>query len=187
MKLVYGFGVNDVVNSSKTREYGIWKAIIERCYSGKPLIKHSTYMDCIIDEEFKLFSGFNDWFKKQIGSNQKGWEIDKDVLINGNKEYHPDKCVFLPREINGFLKKRKKCRGEFPIGVTLNKHGSFVAMMSLGSEREYLGSFQNPNEAFEAYKIAKEAHIKVLANKYKDMIDPRAYEALMRYEVKITD
>lgn len=60
-------------------------------------------------------------------------------------------------------------------------------MMSLGSEREYLGSFQNPNEAFEAYKKAKEAHIKVLANKYKDQIDPRAYDALMRYEVKITD
>jgi hypothetical protein len=35
--------------------------------------------------------------------------------------------------------------------------------------------------------LAKEAYIKEVANKWKDQIDPRAYEALMSYQVEIND
>ena len=52
---------------------------------------------------------------------------------------------------------------------------------------EYLGYFNTEIEAFNAYKQAKENYIKELANKWKDQIDPRAYEALMNYTVEITD
>lgn len=38
-----------------------------------------------------------------------------------------------------------------------------------------------------AYKQAKEAYIKEVANKWKDQIDPRVYEALMIWEVEGTD
>ena len=34
---------------------------------------------------------------------------------------------------------------------------------------------------------AKELRIKEVANKWKDQIDPRAYEALINYQVEITD
>ena len=44
-----------------------------------------------------------------------------------------------------------------------------------------------PEEAFQAYKQAKETYIKLQAEKWKDQIDVRAYEALMRYEVLPTD
>ena len=43
------------------------------------------------------------------------------------------------------------------------------------------------SEAFNAYKQAKEAFVKEQANKWKDEIDLRAYEALMSYEVNIDD
>ena len=52
---------------------------------------------------------------------------------------------------------------------------------------EWLGSFNTEVEAFNAYKEAKESFIKELANKWKGQIDKRAYEALMNYEVEITD
>ena len=42
-------------------------------------------------------------------------------------------------------------------------------------------------QAFHAYKAVKEQHAKVLANKWKDKIEPRAYDALMNYQVEITD
>ena len=78
-------------------------------------------------------------------------------------------------------------RGNLPIGVSLNRPGSFVAMMNLRIAKKYLGTFSTTEQAFKAYKQAKEAHIKALANKYKDQIDPRAYEALMNYKVEVTD
>ena len=51
----------------------------------------------------------------------------------------------------------------------------------------YLGCFNNPEDAFQAYKLAKEAYIKDVANKWKDKIDLRVYNALMSYKVEIND
>ena len=54
-------------------------------------------------------------------------------------------------------------------------------------KREHLGLFNTELEAFNAYKTAKEIYIKELANKWEGKIDERAYNALMNYEVEITD
>ena len=54
-------------------------------------------------------------------------------------------------------------------------------------EKSYIASFLNPIDAFNAYKQAKENYLKELANKWKDKIDDRAYNALMNYQVEITD
>ena len=50
-----------------------------------------------------------------------------------------------------------------------------------------VGTYDTPEEAFYAYKPVKEAHIKSLAEKWKDQIDPRVYEALMNWTIEITD
>ena len=44
-------------------------------------------------------------------------------------------------------------------------------------------------QSFAAYKAAKEAYIKQVAQEYYDKaeITKRVYDALMRYEVEITD
>ena len=54
-------------------------------------------------------------------------------------------------------------------------------------KREHLGYFKTEVEAFNAYKTAKESFIKEQANKWKGKIDNRAYNALMNYQVEITD
>ena len=38
-----------------------------------------------------------------------------------------------------------------------------------------------------SYKDAKESFVKEQAEKWKGKIDPRAYKALMNYQVEITD
>ena len=53
--------------------------------------------------------------------------------------------------------------------------------------QEHLGYFNTELEAYNAYKIAKESFVKEQANKFKSQIDPRAYNALMNYEVGIDD
>lgn len=187
MRLFCGVGINDVPGSVKTKEYQLWADMLKRSYDKKLHQRQPTYLDCETSSEFLVLSKFRDWCQNQIGFNQTNFELDKDLLEKSNKEYHPEKCVFIPREINSSLKTRKKMRGNLPIGVSLSQSGSFMAMFNRGGVTRYLGSFSTPEQAFQAYKQAKEAHIKVLANKYKDQIDPRAYDALMQYEVKITD
>ena len=49
-----------------------------------------------------------------------------------------------------------------------------------------LGYFNTPQDAFDAYKPFKESLCKDLALKWKDEIDPRVYEAMMKWEVSIT-
>ena len=49
------------------------------------------------------------------------------------------------------------------------------------------GYFDNPEDAFAKYKQDKEAFVKRQATKWRSQIDSRAYEALMAYEVLITD
>lgn len=51
----------------------------------------------------------------------------------------------------------------------------------------YCGSYGSVEEAFSAYKVAKERYLKELAEKWKGKIDDRAYEALINYEVDIDD
>ena len=50
-----------------------------------------------------------------------------------------------------------------------------------------LGTYKTEIEAFNAYKQTKESYLKELANKWKSEIDPKAYNALMNYQVEITD
>jgi hypothetical protein len=52
---------------------------------------------------------------------------------------------------------------------------------------QYLGYFDNQEDAFQTYKVYKEGIIKKAAEEYKIKIDPRTYEALMKYEVSEND
>ena len=45
----------------------------------------------------------------------------------------------------------------------------------------------NRPEKVVVYKKFKEDYIKKLASKYKDELDSRVYEALVNYQVEITD
>jgi hypothetical protein len=55
--------------------------------------------------------------------------------------------------------------------------------------RKYLGFFKTSGEAFSVYKESKEAYIKDVAQEYYDkgLITINVYDALMKYEVEITD
>ena len=191
---VYGIGIvgtkyliseGDVL----TKEYVLWCNMLQRCYSDTYQKKQPTYKDCEVSENFKYYEYFYEWCQNQIGFGECGFQLDKDLLTKGNKVYSENTCVFIPREINQVLVKRTALRGEHLIGVYWHKRGkAFAAQVNKSNGgSEYLGLFNTEIEAFNAYKIAKEIHIKELADRLKSQIDERAYEALMNYEVEITD
>jgi hypothetical protein len=93
----------------------------------------------------------------------------------------------VPREINAAISFKHK--GKCPIiGVKVHLD-KFETSISRYGNRVYLGIFDTVEEAFYAYKAAKEQYIKELAEKYFHMvkITERVYNALMKYEVEITD
>ena len=177
------------VNGVQTKEYGLWQNMLERCYTDALKKRCPTYEGCEVSDKFKSYEYFYEWCNEQIGFNNEGWQLDKDLLIKGNKVYSEDSCVFLPQEINKILVKCTASRGQHLIGVYWNKRDkAFVAQVSKNkSGSEYLGYFKTELEAFNTYKKAKESFIKEQANKWKGKIDERAYEALMKYEVNIDD
>ena len=48
---------------------------------------------------------------------------------------------------------------------------------------KHVGLFDNPQDAFLAYKIAKETQIKLVAMQHKDVLKPAVFESLMDWEV----
>ena len=195
---VYSIGVlgtkyPPTISGRNTKEYDLWTSMLERCYSDNFKNKHPTYKDCEVSDNFKSYEYFYEWCHNQIGfgvdGNGNPFQLDKDLLIKGNKVYSESTCVFLPKEINSVLIKCAASRGEYYIGVCWSKtHKDFKAQVSKNKgESEHLGYFKTELEAFNAYKTAKESFVKEQANKWKTQIDDRAYEALMNYTVEITD
>ena len=173
----------------QTKEYVLWKHMLRRCYSDTYKKKQPTYEDCEVSNNFKSYEYFYEWCQNQIGFGNNGWHLDKDLLVKGNKVYSENSCVFIPAEINLVLTKRTASRGEHLIGVCWHERDKvFVAQVNKNKGRsEHLGYFNTEIEAFNAYKTAKEAFVKEQAKNWKSQIDDRAYEALMNYQVEITD
>ena len=194
-KLVSGAGINDrsrpaFRDGKPVKEYDLWRQMLERCFSEKCQTKFPTYKGCFVSDNFLHYSYFYDWCQEQIGFgkvDEKGrsWCLDKDILFTGNKVYGENTCVFVPQEINLFFTDRGNARGEYPLGVHFDKaSGKFKAQCKVNSKLQYLGLFSTPQEAFAVYKPFKEALCKQLALKWQLEIDPRLFEAMMKWEVK---
>lgn len=189
-KLVYGKGVNDVkkisVNGKHELEYIKWHHMLNRCYSPKWHKTHPTYIGCSVHDDWLLYSKFKSDYKNMVGF-ELGWELDKDLLVKGNKVYSKETCVLLPKRINTLLINRKKSRGLYPIGVCLCSNNKYLTQCSDGYKQKHLGYHNTLEQAFQVYKTFKENLIKQVASEYKDMLDVRAYNALMNYTINIDD
>ena len=195
---VYGIGIlgtkyPSAIVGRNTKEYELWCNMLERCYSDASKKRNPTYIGCEVSDNFKSYEYFYEWCHSQIGFGVEGngnpFQLDKDLLTKGNKVYSENSCVFIPQEINSLLVKRESSRGNHLIGVSWSKtNKAFMAQVSKNKGKsEHLGFFNTEIEAFNAYKVAKEAFIKEQAEKWESQIDDRAYNALMNYTVEITD
>jgi hypothetical protein len=189
-KLIHGVGLNDAgyrisdtiqvagkqVNIWICPFYRRWEHILKRCYSLSSQKKNNTYLGCSVVPEWFSFKSFRDWM---ITQPWEGNEIDKDLLIAGNRVYGPDQCVFIPQSLNTFVTNCAKARGEWPVGVSFNKRlGKFVAYCSnpFTGKFDHLGCFISPDAAHEAWRKTKHAHALV----YADMQGDQRVSAALR-------
>ena len=160
--------------------YKVWSDMIKRVYCDKYHIKKPTYKEISLCEEWHNYQNFAEWFDNNYVD---GWKIDKDIICPECKVYSPETCAFVPDDINGMFISSKSYRGSLPIGVVKKKkhfeayfRGKFLAYSK--DDIEYL---------FSVYKTTREKYTKEIAEKYKEVVDERIYNALIKFEVNITD
>lgn len=185
-KLVCGVGVNDSWYLTKINIdgkevkcpfYKKWSSMLSRCYSEKYQKKQITYKECSVCDEWLLFSNFKSWMEKQ---DWNGKHLDKDILIQGNKIYSPDTCLFITQAINNLMSYDKATKGCYQKGVTYHEAtGKFVARFSLNGKKKYLGLFNSEDEAYSAYKEFKIKHINFIASEQKEPLR----SALLRWVI----
>jgi len=168
-KLVYGVGINDadyvveqkrtiIINGVKKEKlvwycpyYRTWKSILERCFSIKFQERRPTYKGCSVSEEWLTFTNFKGWMERQ---DFEGKQLDKDLLVEGNKVYSKDTCVFVTQVVNSFTNDCRAVRGQWLIGVYWNKRDSkFQAQCRnpFTKKLENLGYFTSEQEAHKAW------------------------------------
>jgi len=177
--LLVGVGINDLpyfsqVDGARCRFYQMWKDMLIRCYSEKWQAKKPTYLGCTVAKEWHSASAFVEWCAVNWS---EGYQIDKDLLIAGNKHYSPDTCTFLPLQLNTLLELSGKTRGLLPLGVSKHQR-KYTAQIRIDGATKYLGTFSCPFNAHATWQKAKAENIRVMADRYRDSIAESAYDAL---------
>ena len=183
------------INGKLLKEYESWTKMLQRCYSNKYKEKRPTYQNVTCCEEWLLYENFYEWLHSQENFEQwlngERWEVDKDILVKGNKIYSPDTCCLVPHGVNCLFTKCNKNRSDLlPLGVRRSwRKFKAICQNPFTKKQEYIGLYSTIEEAFRAYKQYKENIIKQVAEvEYnKGNITKRCYEAMMKYEVEITD
>lgn len=194
-KLVCGVGTNDAdyvvqkietigyVDGKRKRRlvwecpcYRTWASMLRRCYSAKEQERYPTYKGCTVSAEWLTFSNFKSWMEKQ---DFEGKHLDKDILIEGNKIYSPDTCIFVSPLVNTFAIDCGSARGEWMIGVNWHKpREKFRAQCGnpFTKKQENLGHFDCEQEAHNAWLKRKLELAHLLAAEQED---PRVAKALI--------
>ena len=188
-KLSFGVGYNSkgkhksTKNGKFTGAYLTWRNMLKRCYDEKNRTRYPSYGDCTIDEKWHDFQDFADWFEDHDYSNM-GYQLDKDILHPKNKIYSPDKCCFVPRQLNTLIIGSEAARGAYPQGVSYCKIKQKIKVqMKKDGVNSILGFFDDVETAVKTYKEAKECHVKHKASQWRGRISEDVFDALMAWEM----
>ncbi len=182
---LYGVGINDADYFTQREHqpdgthkrwvcpyYQKWRQVLERVYCPKMHKKQPCYVGTSIEQSWHSFMTFRAWLIEQgyDGSTQ----LDKDLLVQGNKHYGPRTAALVPPYLNFLLLTRDTERGEYPIGVTkrsgpYNFTKPLIAQCSNGKGFgcKHLGYFSDPKEAHKAWQQQKIIQINLTLSRYR--------------------
>lgn len=172
--------------------YSVWNGIYKRCYKDKNVYEGSFMCDLWLNDK----DAFAEWWSAEYYEcDGEPMVVDKDLLYKGNKEYAPDKCCILPQTLNIMLSNCKKhklpkwksSKMDLPLGVRYDSNMKmyYGEIKPFGHDEVIrLSYWDTPEEAFAEYKRHKQADILMMADKYKNRIPKKVYDALLRVEVE---
>lgn len=146
----------------KTKSHEVWLKMKQRCVSEIYQAKHPSYVGCFMSEEFQNYQLFAEWCQTQIGYGLPQYDLDKDFLVPGNKEYGAEQCAFIPHALNAlFCTHQSSRRTDLPIGVSQRRDGNrYCAAIALNGSYKILGYYASIAEASAVYQEAKLLEIK---------------------------
>lgn len=173
--LIYGVGHGPKKYSAKdenfkiTKEYDQWRRLLYRCTPKWQEI-HPSYKGCYVNDKWKYYDNFHEWCV--ANKPVPYWDLDKDLLKNGNKEYGENFCTFLPENINKVIVVRDNLKG------CTYKRGRYEVYY----RGVFQGSYKNKKEAQICYIEVKQKYINKLADTDEPICD-QAREALRRFSI----
>ena len=131
-----GFVGGDIYRPKKdgvvTDAYVSWQSMLRRCYSDQYAKNNPTYHDCTVNCEWHNFQVFAKWFHENHPNDGRKYDLDKDIKIEGNREYSSKACSFVSRLENNIKASA--------ISVTLtNKAGGVFSFISCADACRSLG------------------------------------------------
>lgn len=166
------------INGKNTKEYDAWSHMFTRCYSEIYHSKYPTYIDCEVDEVWWNFQVFAEWYCN-TGYYNTDYQLDKDLIVYGNKVYSPEACCVIPIDINIAIQDKKSNR-TLPTGV-YKRGNKYIVQVNSTLFKAYIGSFNTIEEASSQYVKCKQNHILYLASTWRDKISPLAHASLVKY------
>lgn len=156
----------------------MWRSMIARCFSKKWNRVRVPEQPRVIENWFN-FQNFAEWYYNQSGSSLGNWELDKDIIVKGNRTYSPETCCLVPREINT----------AYPMSYS---QGSRVYYNSKDryyrvnwrdeSGKRSVKGFKTQEEAVDFKVLKTKERLQNLADKYVDNLDPVVYNLLMNWK-----
>ena len=146
--IIYGKGYIGKGTYSKAKYnkiYHIWVMMLARCYDLKTQIKTPSYTGCHVCIEWHNFQNYAKWYTENSVNN---WEVDKDLLIKGNKIYSSNTCIFVPRKLNLLFKNKTQI---YLPGVEKLPHGKYRSAIGIKGKKTQLGIYLSEKEAHLAY------------------------------------
>lgn len=198
------------VISGYDSEAFLLRSIIDRCCKNRTYADVCWSEKFSDIDYFRVWCNNQIGYKNRDAANIV-WHIEKDLLSEyDSRIYSENTCVFLPQEINLTIGRRgSSVDNGLPTGVAFrNKPHTFCspskkvvekyilsgqvesgdakhysACINIRGVSHHLGEFYTKECAGEAYRYAKRTYLTEVAEKWKDEIDPRAYQALLNFDL----
>ena len=180
---VYGvgyFGVGPYLarySGRDTKEYATWYNMLSRVYDSRVQVKKPFYVGCIVDARWHNFQVFADWYSNNP-FNYPDYQIDKDILIRGNKVYSPETCCLVPNVINTQFRDMSSyiVDNGLPVGVYPAANGKRYRAIH-GPVK--LGTHDTMEQAHEVYLNYRREYLYELARRYLNTVDIRVIYTLL--------
>ncbi len=105
-----------------TRAYKSWNEILKRCYGDKYKEGKPCYDGCTTCPDWHNFQNFAKWYYENYPADGGDYHLDKDIKIEGNKEYSPNACMFVSPADNAVKARAKIYKLINPKGEEVEVH-----------------------------------------------------------------